>query len=155
MLPYFGKDMATLEVERISKLEATYQKASKIILILTILYAIWMGIVILGIYVLKSGHKWALFSLEEWTWFSIGLFSALIILEVIFLLHHFLVKKKVTVQEKPAPGATTFKGKQLHVYTIPPGSKGGLFSKTYIELDHHTILSIRYQLIPPQELWKK
>jgi hypothetical protein len=67
--------------------------------------------------------------------------SLFILLEVIFL---YLIKKK---KKRP------FEGKKIHVYTIPEGSKGGIYSKTYIKIDEENILNLRYQMIRPEEIW--
>jgi hypothetical protein len=32
-------------------------------------------------------------------------------------------------------------------------AKGGIFSKTYIIIDEDRVLNIRYQMIPPNDLW--
>jgi hypothetical protein len=63
------------------------------------------------------------------------------------------VKKRGLEQQKPTQ--LSYKGKRLHVYTYPPGVKGGIFSKTHIKIDGDTILNVRIQMIPPQELWGK
>jgi len=46
-------------------------------------------------------------------------------------------------------------GKKIHIYTSPKGTEGGIFSKTYIEIDEHNLLRLRTLMIPPGELWGK
>ena len=45
--------------------------------------------------------------------------------------------------------------KKVHIYTYPKGITGGIFSKTYIDIDGHNILRLRTLMIPPGELWGK
>jgi hypothetical protein len=44
-------------------------------------------------------------------------------------------------------------GKQVHNYTVPLDAKGGIFSKTFILIDEDSILNVRYQMIPSDDLW--
>ena len=37
--------------------------------------------------------------------------------------------------------------------TYPKGIEGGVFSKTYVELDNHNIVRLRALMIHPGELW--
>ena len=46
-------------------------------------------------------------------------------------------------------------GKYIHVFTYPKGIEGGIFSKTYVEIDSENILRLRTLIIPPNELWSK
>jgi hypothetical protein len=62
-----------------------------------------------------------------------------------------MVKRKRIASEKPK--SLYLRGKKLHVYTLPEGSKGGVFSKTYVKIDEENILTLRYQMIMPEELW--
>ena len=46
-------------------------------------------------------------------------------------------------------------GKYIHVFTYPKAMEGGIFSKTYIEIDTENVLRLRTLIIPPNELWSK
>ena len=63
------------------------------------------------------------------------------------------IKKKKIEKEKSKP--IFYKGKRIHTYTLPIGSKGGLFSKTYVRIDEKNILNLRFQMISPNDLWQK
>jgi hypothetical protein len=44
-------------------------------------------------------------------------------------------------------------GKYVHVFTYPKGIEGGIFSKTYIEIDTENVLRLRILIASPNELW--
>ena len=127
-----------------------YLKLSKIILLLVIIYSIWIGIIIIGVYFVGSGNKWAVLTMDQWIISSVVLFSIFVVLEILFFVHYFIVKKKRIDSEKPK--TLFFKGKKLYIFTLPTGSKGGIYSKTYINIDNENILNLRYQIIPPNEI---
>lgn len=127
-----------------------YLKLSKFILLLVIIYSIWIGIIIIGVYFVGSGNRWAIFSMDQWIISSVGLFSIFVVLEILFFIHYFMVKTKRIKSEKPK--TLFFKGKKLHIFTLPLGSKGGIYSKTYIDIDNANILNLRYQMIPQNEI---
>jgi len=146
--------MPTVEdIKDKDKLKNRYLKISKIIILLTIVYLVWTIFQVISVYFLGFGNKWAGLTMDEWVLSSILIFSIFIGLELIFLLHHQMVSKNSIEQAKPKQ--KFFKGKKLHIYTMPKHSKGGIFSKTYIKIDEDNILSIRYQMIPPKNLWGK
>jgi hypothetical protein len=91
--------------------------------------------------------------MDQWILSSIILYSIFIGLVLLFVLHYFIVKKRQIEREKPKP--LFFKGKRLHTYTLPDNSKGGIFSKTFVKIDNDSILSLRYQMIQPRDLWSK
>jgi hypothetical protein len=133
-------------------LKVKYLKFSKIILILAVLYALWVIILILSVYFLGI-YKFAFLTTDQWIISSIILLGVFVGLDIIFILHHYMAKKKRIESEKPKP--LHYKGKKLHIYTLPADSKGGIFSKTYIKIDEDNILNLRFQMIPPNGLWEK
>ena len=76
-----------------------------------------------------------------------------ILLELIFYLHFSSVSKKTFEVEKPKQ--EFIDGKKVHVFTHPKGIEGGIFSKTYIEIDEKNVLRLRTPMIPPEKLWDK
>ncbi len=131
-------------------LKNLYLKFSKIILLLVIIYSIWIAIIITGVYFIGSGNKWAVLTMDQWIISSVVLFSIFVVLEVLFFIHYFIVKRKRIESEKPK--TLFYKGKKLYVFTLPIGSKGGIYSKTYINIDDANVLNLRYQMIPPNEM---
>jgi hypothetical protein len=125
-------------------------KASKLLFLFIIIYSLWIALLIIGIYYLQLGEKWAILPLEQWILSAIVLISIAICLEIILVLYFVLSNKK---QLKKQP--TLLDGKLVHNYTIPIDAKGGIFSKTYILIDEKRILNLRYQMIPPSDLWEQ
>ncbi len=128
-------------------------RATKFFFIFTVLYTVWIIIVIMGIYFLELGSKWAIFTMEQWILSAIALISIAIGLEIVLLVHYTLARKKYLAPKKQKQKEYV-QGKQVHSYTLPFDAKGGIFSKTYILIDEERVLNIRYQMIPPSELWE-
>jgi len=143
------------EIEDISKVEdkliVKYSRLSKIFLLITVLFGIWILFIALTTILLKFEPAWALFTLDIWmyAWCFVVVFFILLIL--VFFFHYSSVKKKRIEQEKPKP--EFIDGKRLYVYTYPKGYEGGIFSKTYIKIDDNNVLRLRTLMIPPNELW--
>src|SRR5512136_2674392 len=91
-------------------------KATKFFFIFTVLYTVWIIIVIMGIYFLELGSKWAIFTMEQWILSAIALISIAIGLEVVLLVQYTLARKK---HLKPKKQKEYVQGKQVHSYTIP------------------------------------
>ena len=136
------------------KLKRRYLKASNLLFLFTVLYCLWIALVIMGIYFLQLGPKWAVFTSETWILSAIILISVVIALEIIFFLHNTLLRKKQEQAEQPQQ-QVYLQGKKVNIYTIPAGAKGGIFSKTFIMIDETRVLNLRYQMIPPNDLWKQ
>lgn len=133
-------------------LKVRYLKTSKIILILAIIYALWITILIMSVYFLGI-YKLAFLTMDQWIISSIILLGVFFVIDIIFILHHYIVKRKRIESEKPKP--QYYKDKKLHIYTLPADSKGGIYSKTYVKIDENNILNLRFQMIPPYGLWGK
>jgi hypothetical protein len=124
--------------------------ASKLIFLIIMIYSLWVALIIIGVYFLKFGNKWAILTVEQWILSAIVLISIAVGLEIILIIHFVLSKKKQLQLEKES---IYLEGKQVHNYTIPVNAKGGIFSKTYILIDQKRVLNLRYQMIPPYDLW--
>ncbi len=146
--------MPTVEVKRDEdKLKVRYLKISKIIVLLAVIYLIWTVFNIISVYFLDFSNKWSALTMDQWILSSIIFFSICIGLVLLFVLHHYIIKKRRIESEKPKP--VFYKGKRLYTHTLPDRSKGGIFSKTFVKIDEDTILSLRFQMIPPINLWGK
>jgi hypothetical protein len=126
-------------------------KASKVLFLCTIIFSLWIALLIMSVYFLKFENKWAVLTIEQWILTAIVFISIAIVLEIILLLYYTLSRKKHILPEKQL---IVLEGKQVHTYTIPVNAKGGIFSKTYIVIDEGHILNLRYQMIPPIDLWE-
>lgn len=131
-------------------LRERYLRASKIILAVALIYFFIVVFNIVRVFYLGF-YKRVFFTLNQWISSGIVILGILIALEGIFILHYQMVKRKRIASEKPK--SLYLRGKKLHVYTLPEGSKGGVFSKTYVKIDEENILTLRYQMIMPEELW--
>ncbi len=136
-----------------SRLIVLYTTLTKIFLIVSILFILWIVFVALGAFVLELGSNWAVLNLENWilSWcFLVGIF---IILDVAFYLHYtFVIGKR---SEFGGPEPKFMHGKRLYIYTSPADSEGGIFSKTYIQIDENSVLRLRDLMVSPGELWNK
>jgi hypothetical protein len=134
-----------------SKFSSKYLRFFRIFLIITILLIILLIISAIGIIFLGLGINWFLFSFDGWLVglsLIIGLF---ILLEIIFYLHCYLLGRKRIKLGKPTP--EYIDGKKVIEITFPSGTDGGIYSKTYIEIDNNNILRLKNLMIPPDELW--
>jgi len=146
--------MPTVEVKRDEdKLKARYLEISKIIALLAVIYLIWTVFHIISVYFLGFGNRWAALTMDQWVLSSIIFLSICISLVLLFVLHHYIVKKRRIENEKPKPAF--YRGKRLYTHTLPDKSKGGIFSKTFVKIDDGTTLVLRFQMIPPINLWGK
>ena len=129
-----------------------YRKWSKVLLVIGVLYVVWIIFVIMSIYFLEMGYRWSFLSMNEWIYSGIFLLGLFVLIELIFFARYYVTQKEKLEGEKPKP--LMYKGKRLYIYTCPPHAKGGLFSRTYIPVDENTIVRVKTQMIPPEELWK-
>jgi len=135
------------------KLRQRYSRLSKIFLILGFLLVLWVLIVFIGARVLNYGYDWALLPVQNWVLLISIIIVVFIILIIMFFTHYFSVKKKLSSVKTPKVEYVA--GKKVHVFTFPPGMEGGIFSKTYIEIDDENILRVRTLMISPEQLWDK
>jgi hypothetical protein len=125
-------------------------KASKFLFLFTMLYFLWIVLLIMITYFYQLENNWAVLTIEQWILTAIAIISIAIGLEIILLIHFILSRKKY---KQPTEQFIDLQERQVHNYTIPINAKGGIFSKTYILIDDKRILNLRYQMIPPKDLW--
>ena len=141
------------ENNKVFQLGNRYKKWSKVFFVVALLYFIWAFVVVMGVYFFELGYRWSLLSINEWIYLGIGIFALFIVLEVIFLIHHTMAQKQQRAPGQPA--SLYYKGRRLHIFTYPAGSKGGIYSKTHIKIDDDNIVNVRVQMVPPANLWGK
>ena len=140
------------QLEKDEKQKTKLLKASKIFFILTVLYSCWIAILILGTYFLQLGFNWAGLTIEQWILSAIILISIILAIEILLVLQFIILKMKRQRPEK-AKQKEYIQGRRVLRYTLPVDVKGGIFSKTYILIDEKWVLNLRYQMIPPGDLW--
>jgi len=133
------------------KLRNRYSMFIKLFLLITFLLLIGIIIVFLGVAYFELGFNWAVLSLDGWNFLASAFFVFFIVLILIFYYHFSSLRNKIIELEKPKP--EFIDGKKVHVFTFPDGKEGGLFSKTYIEIDEHNVLRLRTLMISPEEVW--
>jgi len=145
--PPIQTEMRSTELKLLRK----YSFWSKLFILVIILLIILLSIVFLGVYIFGYGPNWALLSLDAWI-IVISILCVIFILLVLFFYYNFSsnVSKRIEL-ETPKP--EFIDGKKVYIFTFPKGSEGGVFSKTYIEIDKKNILRLRSLIVPPDELW--
>ena len=132
-------------------LRVRYARLTKFFLIITFLLILLVVAVGLGIGIFEMKPDWALFILDVWMYTMAALIGIFVLLAIIIYIHYSIVRKKRLIEERPKP--EFIGGKRLYTYTHPGSSNGGVFSKTHIEIDDHTILRIRGLMASPGEIW--
>ena len=145
--PQIQTEMRNKEIKLLWK----YSFWFKLFILITILLIVLLSIVFLGVYIFGYGHNWALLSLDAWIILICFLCVIFILLEL-FIYYTFssAIAKRIEL-ETPKP--EFIDGKKVYIFTIPQGAEGGVFSKTYIEIDKRNILRLRSLIVAPDELW--
>jgi len=146
-------EVKTKMLDSEEKLRVRYSKISKLFLILGIILVIWAIVVFVGAKILDFGYDWAGLSVSSWILGIAVILIVFIVIELIVFLHYYSVKNKRVEVEKPKEEFIS--GRKVHAFTFPMGMEGGIFSKTYIEVDEDNILRLRTLMIPPEDLWGK
>ena len=133
-------------------LKRRYLRLSKLMVLLAVIYSIWIAIIIIGVYFFGI-YKLAVLTMDQWILSGIGLVAIFVFFNALFIIHYYLIKRKKQVPKKPQQ--MIYKGKKLHIFTLPQNSRGGIFTKTFITIDENTVLNLRFQMIQPKELWSK
>lgn len=100
---------------------------------------------------------WAGLSSSLWVILVSVLIGAFIIIDIILYATPLIGKEvEMNAPIKPVefPEIEKRNGKTVYEYTYPGGIKGGVFSKTYISIDDETVIRIRNQMIPKEQVWK-
>lgn len=139
--------------EKEEKLRSRYKKLSILLFFISLMLIVLVVIIFLGATIWDYGHNWAGMPVETWMYVLSG-FLLVVIAFNLFLYFQFkkTVKNRIE-EEKPKP--EYINGKRVNVFTHPQGKEGGIFSKTYIEVDKHSILRLRSLMVPPENLWSK
>jgi len=137
-------------INKEEKFRNLYFILSLILFIVSIILIIFFLVVTIGVISPDVGHDWALLSFNDWLLSLSGIFAAILILELIFYLHFRSIHNNRIELEKPKP--EFINGKKVYVLTLPKNQEGGVYAKTYIEIDNHTLLRLRTMMIPPSDM---
>lgn len=140
-------------VEFSDKIKKKYSNFTKILFLIGIILIIWVLIVFSGVLFWGYSYNWAGLSLETWVLAVSVIIGVFILIELIFYYRFSNINKEIKQKSQPKP--EFINGKRVHVLTYPKGAQGGIFSKTYFEIDSHNILRLRTLMIAPGEIWSK
>ena len=127
-----------------------FKKISRLFIFLSIILLLWVIIVAAGSIIMDMDPYWAFLSLENWTLFSIITILLFALIEILYYIYTYYYSDKIVEFEEVEP--ESLHGKKVYIYTTPKDSKGGVFSKTYIQINNESVIRIRNQIIPPEEL---
>lgn len=133
------------------KLQKRYTILSILFLLLGIILFSWVVMVYSGILFLNYDHNWAVLNLEEWVIAASIMIAIFIIIQLILYKRFSVAQYKTKAADKP--DHDFIDDKRVINYTYPKGMEGGIFSKTYLNIDEKTILRLRTLMIPPEDLW--
>lgn len=132
------------------RISARYRWFFKIFFFISVILLILAAVAAVGIVYLGLGTNWFLFNFEGWIFGVLVVIGAFVLLEILFFLHFFLYRRKRIRLEQPQP--EYIDGKIIIDITFPKGIDGGVFSKTYVEIDNNSILRLRNLMVPPDEI---
>lgn len=133
------------------KLQKRYTILSILFLLFGIILFLWVVMVYSGILFLDYDHNWAVLNLEEWVIAASIMIAIFIIIQLILYKRFSVAQYKTKAADKP--DHDFIDDKRVINYTYPKGMEGGIFSKTYLNIDEKTILRLRTLMIPPEDLW--
>ena len=129
----------------------------KLFLIITVVFIMWIVILLSGPLFGVLEPDWAGLSSSLWMILISVLIGAFIVIDIILYATPLISKEKqMNVQMEPVefPEIEKRNGKTVYEYTYPNGIKGGVFSKTYVVIDDRTVIRIRNKMIPKEKIWK-
>jgi hypothetical protein len=145
------------ELEQIIELEkktrSRYSNLMKLLFLFGLILVIWVFVVFVTVFFGGYDYTWTGASFEIWVYIFAVVVGIFILFEIL-LYTRFTNLKNVRI-EKEKPKAEFLDGKRVYVYSHPEGMEGGVFSKTYVEIDERNILRLRTLMIDPGEIWKK
>lgn len=152
---------------RDSRLRRRYRRITVLLLIIAILFTAWTIAVVSAVFMLGIGGAWTVLTPTEWVIINIVVVVLFVFIDLFIFLRYRTTAQEVEPgvvserrrfrrrkgQEAPAPAPATIHGHEVFTMTLPSGAKGGIFSKTFVEIDDHRVLQLRYQIIPSSLLW--
>ena len=92
---------------------------------------------------------WAYLSLENWALLASIIIFLFAIIEIIY--YFYISKYSDNIVEFLEIESEKLHGKNVFDITFPKDAKGGVFSKTYIQINKDDVIRIRNQMIPPEK----
>jgi hypothetical protein len=127
----------------------------KLFIVIVVVLLMWLVIVGSAPLLLEFDPLWTGLSLGTWFLIISTLVGIFIVLDIIFYLKADQTPQAFEefkpIEEHTSPEYKD--GKQVYEFTHPVGSKGGIYSKTYLQIDTGSILRIRQQMFTAEEVW--
>ena len=131
----------------------------KVFLILTVVFIMWVFILLSAPMFGVFEPDWAGLSPSLWLIILSVLIGVFIVIDIIlYATPSFYVSTSVSdaiAQPVEFPEVEQRMGKDVYEFTYPVGSKGGVFSKTYVQIQDNAIIRVRNQMIKKDDVWKK
>ncbi len=129
----------------------------KLFLVITVVLIMWVVIVLSGPMFGVFEPDWAGLSPSLWLLMVSIFIGIFIVIDIILYAtpRFFVDQSKLEFSTVELPEIENRNGKQVHEFTYPVGVKGGVFSKTYVQIEQNKILRIRNLMIKKEEIWKK
>ncbi len=147
--------MHTSESTQSSNIFRTLILLPKLFLILTVVFIMWIVILISGPLFGVLDPDWAGLSSSLWVLLISVLIGAFIVIDIILYATPIINKEEILIssmQPVEFPEIEKRNGKTVYEYTHPSGTHGGVFSKTYLQIDDQTVIRIRNQMIKKEQL---
>ena len=147
----FQKNDEFFEFEE--KIKKKYSKIMLFLFFIGIILILCFLVIFSGIYFLGYDNNWGIISFERWVLIISIILVIFIFFEILFYYRFLILKKRIVIKSQVEP--EFIDGRRVYIFTYPKGIEGGIFSKTYVEIDSENILRLRTLIIPPNELWSK
>jgi len=127
----------------------------KLFIIIVIVLLMWLLVVGSASLLLEFDPLWTGLSLGTWSLIISAFVGVFIIFDIILYMNTEPAvpqfQEFTPIEEK---AAVEYKeGKWVYEFTHPVGSKGGIYSKTYLQIDEGSIIRIRHQMFTADEIW--
>ena len=148
MVTIFKKKNKSDKKEK-NKTLINFRKISRLFIFLSIIFILWIIIVAAGIITNDMDPFWAYLSLENWALLASIIIFLFAIIEIIYYLYISKYSDKIVEFLEIEP--EKLHGKNVFDITFPKDAKGGVFSKTYIQISKDDVVRIRNKMIPPEK----
>ena len=135
------------------KIKKKYSNITTFLFLIGIVLIILFLVIFSGVFFLNYNYNWAVVSFENWVLIISSILVVFLLFEILVYFRFSSLEKQIYKRSQVKP--EFIDGKLIYVFTYPKGIEGGIFSKTYIEIDSEKILRLRTLIIPPNELWSK
>jgi len=147
------------------RLRSRYRRIAVLFLVIAIIFTVWTIVVVLSIFMLGVGNGLTFLTPTEWVIANIIVVAVFLVLDSLIYLRYRSKARGLEPQvareprrwrrgkKAPVAAPEMIHGSEVYTVTLPLGARGGIFSKTFVPIDDHRVLQLRFQMIPPASLW--